>query len=97
MKPLEIIMSVLITISLSIASFSLAWMFNTNAKVAVISEKLSVMNEKLDSALQDTEKDVRQDSQLSKHWKLHGWTKDEINTLRIHNGLGFSQWPDLGD
>jgi hypothetical protein len=97
MKALEIVLTVLISISLGIASFSLAWMFNTNAKVAVMSEKLFTMSEKLDIALQDTETDSIQNRQLSKHWKLHGWAKDEINVLRVKNGSNMTSWPELND
>ena len=31
----------------------------------------------------------------AKHWKLLSWSRDQINILRIKNGMPFESWPDL--
>ena len=88
MSAAEKILSVLITITLGIASFSLVWMFNSNAKMAVIEHNLTQM-------MQDTDDEQRQNRTLGNHWKLHGWTKDQINDLRYAAGKEAVTWPDL--
>jgi len=32
---------------------------------------------------------------VSKFWRLHGWTRDEINDLRHEHAMPASRWPDL--
>ena len=84
----EIVFSILITIAIGLSSFSLVWMFNTNAKIAVMDNKLSLL-------LDDSENDERQDSQLSKHWQLHSWSRGQVNELRVKNDMDLATWPDL--
>lgn len=31
----------------------------------------------------------------AKFWILHGWERDEINKLRIEQGMGLATWPNL--
>jgi hypothetical protein len=88
MKPLEIILTVLITITLGLTSFALKWIFDTNAQMAV-------MGQRMDAIVASTEQDAAQDRQLGMHWKLHGWTRDRINELRTAEGLPLAEMPDL--
>lgn len=32
---------------------------------------------------------------LAKHWKLHGWARDEINDIRSNANLPAVRWPEL--
>ena len=41
--------------------------------------------------------DVRQSRQLRKHWALHGWARQQINTLRHLHGDPPEAWPDVAD
>jgi hypothetical protein len=88
MKPFEIVLSVLITITLGLTGFMLKWMFVTNAELATTRERMSLL-------LADTARDVRQDKQLGHHWKLHSWSKSRINELRVASSLPLSEWPNL--
>lgn len=70
----------------------------TNAKL----DKLSAENAELTTALKlmsqqlaAAKDDERQDEMLSKHWRLHGWARDEINKLRFGQGLQPVAWPGL--
>lgn len=70
----------------------------TNAKL----DKLAADNAELTTALKlmsqqlaAAKDDERQDGVLSKHWKLHGWARDEINKLRFEQGLQPVAWPGL--
>ncbi len=83
------LLSVLVAISMAIAGFALKWQFVANAEIKVIQHQLSEQSEQVQI-------DLKHSSQLSKHWKLHGWAKDEINKLRAKHGLELESWPDLG-
>ena len=88
MKPVEIILSVLITIALGLSGFTLKWMFNTNADIAVARQRMEQL-------LATSAQDAAQDAQLGKHWKLHGWAKGRVNELRVKQGLPLADWPPL--
>ena len=32
---------------------------------------------------------------MQKHWKLHSWAKDQVNTLRTKHDMDIESWPDL--
>jgi len=85
----------LVSICLALATFSLKWTFDTNAEMKVMNERQSYVMESLDKMSQKSELDKKQDSQLSKHWTLHGWARDEINKLRHVSNLEPAPWPNL--
>ena len=41
------------------------------------------------------EKVMENQATLEKHWRLHGWARDEINALRSTQSLPMARWPDL--
>ena len=88
MKPFEIIVSILISIALGLSAFTLKWVFDTNAQIAVAREQLT-------NVLSDSAVDNTQSATLSKHWKLHSWERVRINELRVQQGLPIAAWPDL--
>lgn len=90
------IMSVLMAICLGISSFSLKWGFDANAELKVMTVQMETMNKTLQGLNKKTELDKKQDSQISKFWRLHSWTKKEIDSMRFKDGDGPSDWPDLG-
>lgn len=81
MKLVMWLLGTLSTISMMLAGFSLKWQFDANAKIEVMQERMS--------------SDARQDETLKKHWKLHGWARDEINDIRVQSGLEPVRWPNL--
>ncbi|MFQ5625033.1 MAG: hypothetical protein ACE5FM_00055 [Methyloligellaceae bacterium] len=74
--------------ALALAGFALAWMFNANAKLALLQQAVEVI-------VSDKDADKRQDDTLIKHWKIVSWSKDRINELRAAQGLPLASWPDL--
>jgi len=75
-----------------ILSGLISWMLVTvnsqQTKIALMQQTINTMNESNGS-------DSTQDSQLSKHWKIVGFHKDQINTLRVQQGLPMVSWPPL--
>ena len=55
---------------------------------------MKVVKLQLEQITNDTDCDVKQSETLTKHWKLHGWARDEINTLRAEAGKPLAHWPD---
>lgn len=84
------IIGLMSTVSLSLGGFALKWVFDANAEI-------SVMNEKLSSIQSDKAQDNRQDQTITKHWRLHSWARDQINELRQHNNLPLAPWPDVSN
>ena len=91
----DTIYGVLVSVCLALASFSLKWTFDTNAEMKVMNERQNYVMESIDKMSQKSDLDKKQDSQLSKHWVLHGWTRDEINKLRYASSLEPASWPNL--
>lgn len=90
-----ILLGVLITIAMGLASFSLVWMFQMNAEITGMSHKIDALIVGLDELEEDHEADYKQDSALSKHWALHSWAKHEIIVLRQLHNLPPKEWPNL--
>lgn len=82
------IIGLMSTVSLGLGGFALKWVFDANAEI-------SVMNEKLSSIQSDKAQDNRQDQ--TKHWRLHSWARDQINELRYSNNLPLAPWPDVSN
>jgi len=83
MKMTEVILSVVLAVSISIASWALL-------KVIYLSEQVVELRTLLTSSTED-----KQDETISKFWKIHGWTKSQILELRVKNGLPIVSWPDF--
>lgn len=60
-----------------------------------IETQLALMQQTLDGIASDTSTDIKQDSQLKKHWTIVGRHRDWINDLRAREGLPLVSWPDL--
>lgn len=56
---------------------------------------MKVLKLQVSQLAEDTEADARQDDAIQKHWCLHGWARDEINTLRSDSGKPLAHWPDF--
>ena len=84
-------------ICIAISSFALKWSFHANAELKVISNEISNMQEIMDKLGEKSDLDKKQDEQISKFWRLHSWSKTEVNKLRVKNGDDIEDWPDLGN
>ena len=106
--PVTILLSLLITIAVSLSSFALAFIFDANATAQVQQERIEALDKKIDERMEwisqqiqaahDDQAEVEKlQKTASKHWKLHGWSREQINTLRHEAGQPPASWPDLGD
>ena len=86
--PLRVVFGLLMAAVLGL----LAWQLRTTVDMATQVELLQYQIEQLQCANED---DQKQNANLSRHWKLHGWARDEINDLRHKAGLDSSRWPDF--
>ena len=95
----KIVLSVLTTICVGLAGFSLKQTYHQNAKIAAMeaarAERDKAIDEKLDKLSEQSEIDASQTRQLSKQWKLHSWARGRINHLEHNAGERPSDWPDL--
>jgi len=66
-----------------------------SSEVRELQLQLVSMQKSIDKLSEKSELDKKQDAQLSKHWKLHGWAKDEINRINFKNGEAPVSWPNL--
>src|SRR4051812_21493776 len=77
---LEHVLSILVSICIALASFSLKWTFDANAKLQVIQQQIA---EK--SATKEHED--RQDATLKMHWKYNSFLLAKLNESRFKEGL----------
>ena len=91
------VFSVLAAICIGLSSFALKWSFDANAEMRAMSVEMKNMATQMEKMTQKTELDVKQDSQIAKFWRLHSWSRSEINKLRVKGGDDIAEWPELGD
>jgi len=91
----NIAMGVLMTICLSLSSFTLKELYAANAQRQVMKVQLKAVQDALSESEKKSDLDKKQDSQISKHWKLHSWAKQMIDEGRFARGEGPSTFPDL--
>jgi len=81
---------------LAIAGFVLVWMFDVNATIARYQEHVRPELDATIATIQADIKEIRSDRETqAKHWRLHGWAKQHINTLRAKHELEPVDWPDM--
>lgn len=64
-----------------------SWVWTTQATLTKIAAQADV-----DAKQDDVHEE--QNERIQRFWKLHGWSKDEINQLRALHELDMSKWPD---
>jgi hypothetical protein len=89
------VFSVLAAICIGLSSFALKWSFDANAEMKAMTVQMQHMATAMEKMNQKTELDKKQDSSIAKHWKLHNWAREEINTMRFEDGKAPVAWPDL--
>lgn len=84
---------------LALATFSLKRTFDANAEIKVLEAKLIHQDEEHDKAIENLEKEneVQQSHarQITKHWRLHRWTYEQVTILRQKQDLPLAPWPNL--
>ena len=98
-KIIQILLGLVTAISIALASFALKWVFDANAQIAIMQNTLELkfteFEETHEGLADDTDEMIRLTRQISKHWKLHTWTKDQIAELRYKSQLEPVSWPNL--
>lgn len=98
-KIIQILLGIVTTLSIALASFALKWVFDANAQMAIIQKtielKFADVEDSLITLADDTDDITRITKQLSKHWKLHNWSKDQIAELRHKQEMPPVSWPNL--
>ena len=89
------LMGALCAICIGLSSFALKWSCDANAEMKVLNVQLETISKQLETMNNNTESDERQDEMIRKFWKLHNWSKDEINNLRHDAGKPPASFPDL--
>jgi len=67
----------------------------TSAEVKAVQVQMVAMQKSIDKLSEKSDLDKKQDSSISKHWKLHNWSRDEINNIKFKNGEAPVSWPSL--
>jgi len=98
-KIIQILLGIVTTLAITLSGFALKWVFDANAQMAILKNTLELkfteFEETHKGLADDTDEMTRLTKQLSKHWKLHNWTKDQIAELRHKNQLDPVSWPNL--
>lgn len=85
---LNVILGILVSLSLGLASFSLKWVFDANAQI-------SVMNETIRHLKEDQSREMSQDNQIRMFWIYNKWLHHQVNLLNQHEGIPIPQSPDF--
>ncbi len=98
-KIIQILLAIVTTMSIALASFALKWVFEANAQMAIMQNTLELKFEDIDDSLitlaDDTDDITRITKQLQKHWRLHTWAKDQVAELRHKSQMEPVSWPNL--
>lgn len=73
-----------------------AFLAQQKADKDALSKEIGNLAKAVEALSQNTESDKRQDVMISKFWRLHSWSRSEINKLRVKAGEDIAEWPDLG-
>ncbi len=98
-KIIQLLLGIVTTLAVTLAAFALKWVFDANAQMAIMKNTLELKFDDIDDSLitlgDDTDDITRITKQLSKHWKIHNWTKDQIAELRYKQQMEPVSWPNL--
>jgi len=98
-KIVQILLGLVAAIAIALASFSLKWVFDANAQLAIMQTRIELKFKNIDKTLlllaDDSDETVRVTRQLQKHWKLHTWAKDQIAEIRYKLQMKPVSWPNL--
>lgn len=76
------------TISMALAGWGLSMAHSLSVEMARQSEEIKQLQ-------QDNDDVESLKSTARKHWKLLGWSRDQINNLKVKNGEPITGWPDV--
>jgi len=97
------LMGLLILILSGLFTWSLVRINDLNDRDATMDTQLALIQQTLDTIAVNTDdivegdssKDISQDEQIKKFWKITSTHRDWINTLRVREGLDIQSWPPL--
>lgn len=87
---LNFVLSALATISIALAGWALQTVHNLEMNLVRVTEELQQLKT-------DTRDATEFKASIRKHWRLLGWSRDQINTLRTERTppMPVASWPDL--
>lgn len=91
----KVLLTVVGSIALGISSWALNKTIGMVEAMAEFKAELKVLDEKIDRMKDDKAEETKQDTTLSKHWKLHSWTRDEISAIKHKLEMGETKWPEF--
>ncbi len=86
---------VLITICLAVSGHVLLKIEKIDETLGDRATALALLHETVEDIVENTEADLRRDRTLTKHWRIHSWTKDRITELRNAHDMAVVGWPSL--
>ena len=89
-KLLMSVIGILALIACGLGGFSLKFQIEAHREHGITATKVAEL-------LKESDDDIKQDSTLGKHWKLHNWARDRIIELRHVHGLPLEPWPKLNE
>lgn len=93
-RMLDWALGIVTTLAMALASWSLKWTFDANARLAVIQQQINSVNTARDDA-----QDKRMDGFATTSrmfWRDRTWVHGQINKVRVQQGMGVADEPDLG-
>lgn len=75
----------------TIALAAFVWVWNADRTIV----KLELAIKQINEAAEDTDDDVKRDTTIMNHWRLHNWARDQFSTLRAKHDLDVVPWPEL--
>ena len=88
MGALKLDVSAVLTVILAALVLALAgWCWRTNERLQAIEDA-----NKIHDAQEETHEEL--ETRIRKFWRIHAWSKDEINWLRRLHDLDMANWPD---
>ena len=89
------VLGIFTLITFGLVSLSLTNNLRSIETDAALLQEIRLVQKDISDIRSDNASEEKQDRTLAKHWKLHGWTRDEINELRSKAGLQPDKWPDF--
>ncbi len=71
------------------------WVWNANTTLTKMEISQTAMAKSITQLDEDSELDQAQSASIVKHWKIHNWTRDQVNSLRHAAGEPPVSWPPL--
>jgi len=91
-----LVKGLILVLSSAALGFALTGISNMNDLSHSMDKRLELIEYQLGELKENKGADEKQDASLSKHWKILGFHRDQINAIRHKEGEEPISWPDLG-